>query len=120
MQSYTLEASYFRAIPDNVKLDLKYRLPPWTSIQYEGQLIGKGMVDIDDSSLLEFGKYFAHTITHYYNEKRLLEVAKLCEENIKSNADISPIYKSNEHSSKNGINSIKSNITVTSFRRNNK
>lgn len=38
------------------------------SIKYGGSLVSNNTIIIDDSNLLEFGKYFAHIITFYFNQ----------------------------------------------------
>lgn len=39
------------------------------SIKYNGTLINGDTIMIDEGNLVEFGKYFAHVITYYFNQK---------------------------------------------------
>ena len=68
-QWYTLEASYFRAIPEVSKLENPKTVPISPSIKYRGYLINNDIIDINEKTLIEFGKYFAHSVTFYYNQK---------------------------------------------------
>ena len=66
---YTLESSYFRAIHEDSKHCDLGNVPISSSIKYNGNLISNDTIIIDDENLIEFGKYFAHVITYFYNQK---------------------------------------------------
>ena len=67
--SFTLEASYFRALPEETKNERVASVPLSTSIKYNGSLINYEILYIDEGNLIEFGKYFAHIVNHHYNQK---------------------------------------------------
>jgi hypothetical protein len=67
--SYTLEASYFRAIPEEVKTESIYKVPRSDYIKYNGLLINTQLIIISEENLIEFGKFFAHTINFCFNRK---------------------------------------------------
>ena len=78
-QSYTLESSYFRALPETSKSVNPKSVPMSTSIRYNSQLINSIIININEDNLLEFGKFFAHTVNHYFNTKKVFSSTKIIE-----------------------------------------
>jgi len=100
-------------------LNNEYTLPPSNSIKYNGWLIGNNIIDIDEAVLLEFGKYFLHGVTYYYNEKWIKEITLLLEKS-EEDEEMKSIYQNKNFTTKpKNINAFKRNdMTVSSFRPN--
>jgi hypothetical protein len=67
--SYTLEASYFRALPEEVKTENNFKVPRSDYLKYNELLINSQIIIISEENLIEFGKFFAHTINFNFNRK---------------------------------------------------
>lgn len=119
--SYTLESSYFRAIPEESKFDPNFVQPTSQAIKYSGLLFDKTEINIDDTVLLEFGKYFAHTVDNYYNDKQQKDLLLLLEEKEEEPDIIQPFYKTKSSMAKPKImDSFKRNDTAVVSLRSNK
>ena len=84
-------------------------------------LVAQGTLDINEAALIEFGKYFAHTITDYYNEKRIEEMSQLYEEDLNTNLEPNHMSKTNDPNSGKPkvMETVKRNdISGTSFHKN--
>lgn len=49
------------------------------SIRYSGLLVSHDTIEINDTNLIEFGKYFAHVTNHHLDFKMIVESNKIIE-----------------------------------------
>ena len=114
--SYTLEASFFRAWPEPPKALTQVFVPTSTSIRYNSQLINSTLININDENLIEFGKFFAHVINHFNNNKNVYESKKIIETQGEENEEWKTEYQSrSEFTSQPKIMALKKNTGVESF-----
>ena len=86
------------------------------SIKYYGSLISNDTILIDDINLIEFGKYFAHIVNHYFNLKILIEESKIIEAEGENDEEELKTVNKNITSKPNAVNFKKSDNSFNSFR----